>query len=82
MIIAISAEVSQLPVIFFDYLLSRINRQIEIMVLDKDDAVIFVKEILNANRIDQDGQCDFFPFEQKAIEGIASQLTQITPRKS
>ena len=46
MIIALSAEISQLAVLFFDYVLSRIHRQIELVVLDKDDAVAFVKEIL------------------------------------
>lgn len=81
MVIAISAEISTLPVLFFDYVLSRIHRQIELVVLDKDDAVSFVREILNSNRIDPAGETDFFPFEKEAIETIASQLTEITPRK-
>ncbi len=81
LMIAISAEVSQLPVLFFDYILSRIHRQIELVVLDKDDAVNFVHEILINNRVDPEGKNDFFPFEKTAIETIASQLTGITPRK-
>lgn len=81
MVIALSAEISQLAVLFFDYILSRIHRQIELVVLDKDDAVSFVREILQSNRIDPDGEGDFFPFEEAAIETIASQLTEITPRK-
>lgn len=80
-IIALSAEISQLAVLFFDYILGRIHRQIELAVLDKDDAVTFVREILNSNRIDPDGEKEFFPFEEAAIETIASQLTEITPRK-
>jgi hypothetical protein len=81
MIIALSAEISQLSVLFFDYILSRIHRQIELLVLDKNDAVGFVREILNTNRVDSDNEGDFFPFEQAAIETIVSQLTEITPRK-
>ncbi len=81
MVIALSAEISQLPVLFFDYILGRIHRQIELLGLNKDDAVIFVREIFNRNRISQDGREDFFPFEKGAIEAIASQLTEITPRK-
>lgn len=81
MIIALSAEISQLPVYFFDYILSRIHRQIELVVLDKDDAVNFVHEILFNNRINPEGINDFFPFEKAVVETIASQLTEITPRK-
>lgn len=81
MVIALSAEISTLSVLFMDYVLSRIQRLIELVVLDKNDAVAFVREILSTNRIDPDGDKDFFPFEEAAIETIASQLTEITPRK-
>lgn len=81
MVIALSAEISQLTVMFFDYILSRIQRQVELAVLDKSDAVNFVHEILINNRIDPEGKNDFFPFEKAVVETIASQLTEITPRK-
>ena len=81
LVIALSAEISQLPALFFDYILSRIHRQIELVGLDKEDAVTFVHEILNSNRVDADGEADYFPFEKAAIDAIASQLTEITPRK-
>lgn len=81
MIIALTSERAGIPVMFMDYVLTRINQQIELSVLDKTDAVNFVKEILDSNRVDQDGEDGFFPFEEGAIENIASQLTEITPRK-
>ena len=81
MVIALSAEISQLGVLFFDYVLRRIKRQIELVSLDKDDAVDFVGEILEQNRPKQKGKGGFFPFEQAAIDTIASQLTEITPAK-
>ena len=81
MVIAISAEISQLAVLFFDYVLRRIKRQIELVGLDKDDAVEFVREVLEKNRRDPNRDGDFFPFEEGAIDTIASQLTEITPAK-
>ena len=81
MIIALSAEVTQLHALFFDYVLRRIKRQIELITLDKDDAVEFVRAILENNRIDPDGEGVYFPFEKAAIDTIASQLTEITPAK-
>ncbi len=81
MVIALSAEISQLAVLFFDYVLRRIKRQIELVGLDKDDAVEFVKEILETNRNDTNGKRSYFPFERSAIDTIASQLTEITPAK-
>ena len=80
-IIALSAEISQFAVLFFDYVLRRINRQIELVGLDKDGAVEFVREILDQNRRDPDGHLECFPFERAAIETIAAQLTEITPAK-
>lgn len=81
MVIALSAEISQLAVLFFDYVLRRIKRQIELVGLDKNDAVQFVREILSRNRLDPEGDGEFFPFEEAAIEAITSQLTEITPAK-
>ena len=81
MVIAISAEISQLAAVFFDYVLRRITRQIELVGLGKDEAVEFVREILEKNRDDADGETGFFPFEKTAIDAIASQLPSITPAK-
>ena len=81
MVIALSAEISQLAVLFFDYVLRRIKRQIELVGLDKDDAVEFVRQLLETNRLDPESERDLFPFEETAIDTIASQLTEITPAK-
>lgn len=81
MVIALTAEISQFTILFFDYILSRIHRQIEMSILDKDHTVDFVLKILESNRLDDDGQCGYFPFERGAVETIASHLTEITPRK-
>jgi hypothetical protein len=82
LVLALTADVSELSTHFMDYILSRIQRQIELSMLDKDDAVEFVKEILKGNRVAKVAkQDDFFPFTEGAIESIAASLTEITPRK-
>lgn len=81
MVIALSAEIAEFSTIFEDYILSRIQRRIELSLLDKDDAVQFVVEIMDSSRVDPAGQTGAFPFEHNAIDAIASQLVEITPRK-
>lgn len=80
-VIALSAEIAEFTTIFEDYILSRIQKRIELHLLDKDDAVKFVVEILDKARIDPNGPTGAFPFELAAIEAVASQLVEITPRK-
>ena len=70
-----------MAVVFFDYVLRRITRQIELVGLGKGEAVEFVGEILEKNRRDPEGPGGFFPFERASIDVIASQLAGITPAK-
>ena len=81
MIIALTADVTELQTMFFDYVLSRIVRQIELPVLGQDEAVEFVQEILEQSRLDLDGERGFFPFERVAVENVAARIPEITPRK-
>src|SRR6266571_1116760 len=80
--IALSAEHSNMPAIFEEYILQRIQRQILLEQLGKDDAMEFVLQILETSRIKVDAsKKGYFPFEQAAIEAVVSQMRQITPRK-
>ena len=81
MIIALTADVTELHTMLFDYVLSRIIRQIELPPLGQDEAVEFVGEILEHNRIDLEAQGDYFPFERAAVENVAARIPEITPRK-
>ncbi|TPN59646.1 hypothetical protein FJ981_04560 [Mesorhizobium sp. B1-1-4] len=81
LVIALSAEIAELSSMFEDFILSRIQRQIELHLLDRDDAVEFVVAILDRWRVDPAGQGGPFPFERNSIEAITSQLVEITPRK-
>ena len=82
MIIALTADVTELQTMFFDYVLSRIVRQIELPPLGQDEAVEFVREILEYSRINPEGNRDYFPFERVAVEeNVAAKIPEITPRK-
>jgi hypothetical protein len=79
--IALSAEVAELPAIFYDYLLERIQRRIVLETLDKNGAVEFVKAILDENRLKPNHHNGYFPFDEAAVDAIAGSLVKITPRK-
>ena len=81
MIIALTADVTELQTMFFDYVLSRIVRQIELPLLGQDESVEFVKEILEYSRINPEGNRGYFPFERVAVENVAAKIPEITPRK-
>ena len=81
MIIALTADVTELQTMFFDYVLSRIVRQIELPLLGQDEAVEFVGEILEHSRINPEGHRGHFPFERAAVEDVAARIPEITPRK-
>jgi hypothetical protein len=61
--------------------LSRIQKRIELHLLDKNDASIFITAIMDNSRADPQGPNGAFPFEGSAIDAIVSQLVEITPRK-
>lgn len=81
MIIAFSAEITEFSAMFMDYILERIQRQIELGTLNVEDTIKFTYEILNSNRVNEDSKLEYFPFEESAIDAIVSNLTEITPRR-
>ncbi|QIK78379.1 hypothetical protein G7077_05120 [Sphingomonas piscis] len=80
-VIALSAEVAEFTTIFEDYILSRIQKRVELHLLDKTDASIFINAIMDNSRVDPSGPKGAFPFEPQAVDAIVSQLVEITPRK-
>ena len=81
LVIALSAEIAEFTSMFEEYILTRIGRRIELHLLDKDKAVEFVTAIMDRSRADENGPTGAYPFEESAIDAIASQLVEITPRK-
>jgi hypothetical protein len=78
--LGISAELSELSAYFLDYVLTRIDRTIELTQLDRDQAINFVQGMLASVRPDEENIDDFFPFEQQAIDHIIDSLGEMTPR--
>lgn len=82
LVCAATAEVTTLPNMFTDYVLSRLSRQIHFDLLDRSSAIDFVKNILSASRpINSNVTSEYFPFTEESINAIMSQLREITPRK-
>jgi hypothetical protein len=81
LVLAFTATAAELNVLFADYVLSRVSRQIKIDHLGIDDAKTFVRDILDANRTAIKGKKGYFPFTEDAVETIVSQIVSITPRK-
>jgi hypothetical protein len=76
-----TATSAEIGVLFADYVLSRVSKQIVLELLQPDEAKVFVKEILNSARVDDKKKKDYFPFEEAAVSTIVSQIVSITPRK-
>jgi len=76
-----TATSAEIGVLFADYVLSRVSKQIVLEYMQPEEAKNFVKEILNLARVDAKKKKDFFPFTEPAIEAVVSQIVSITPRK-
>ncbi len=76
-----TATSAEIGVLFAEYVLGRVTKQIVLDFLQPNEAKEFVKEILNTARIDQKKKRDYFPFTEDAIAAGVSQIVSITPRK-
>jgi hypothetical protein len=68
MILAFTATAAELPVLFAEYVLSRVSRQIVMELMDVDEAKEFVAKILDSERQDLKGKTGYFPFTEEAVE--------------
>jgi hypothetical protein len=78
-----TATSAEIGVLFADYVLSRVSKQIVLEYMQPHEAKTFVKEILNFARVDRKNKhrIDYFPFTEDAITAAVSQIVSITPRK-
>jgi hypothetical protein len=76
-----TATSAEIGVLFTEYVLSRVSRQIVLDFLQPAEAKEFVKEILNSARVNRIAKVDYFPFTEEAIDAGVSQIVSITPRK-
>jgi len=80
LVLAFTATAAELNILFAEYVLSRVNKQIVMKYLELEEAKYFVRDILDTARIDQKRK-GYIPFDEGAIEAIVSQIVSITPRK-
>jgi hypothetical protein len=76
-----TATSAEIGVLFADYVLSRVTKQIVLEYMQPSEAKDFVREILNIARVDSKKKKDYFPFTEQAIDTAVSQIVSITPRK-
>jgi hypothetical protein len=76
-----TATSAEIGVLFAEYVLSRVTKQIVFDFLQPDEAKLFIKEILNTARADGKKKGDYFPFTEEAVDTVVSQIVSITPRK-
>jgi len=81
MCLGFTATAAELNILFAEYVLSRVSRQIVMQLLDIDEAKNFVRDILDSARIDKSDNTGFYPFEEGAVQTVVSQIVSITPRK-
>lgn len=85
LVLGISAEQELLTTVFLEFVLSRMGRQIAFSVLDRNDAVQFAIEIMDAEPMrasrDDPTRMEAFPFTREALEAVLGEVTNRTPRK-
>lgn len=83
LVVAMSVVQEVVPMILTEYVLGRVNRQIEFAVLDKSAAASFAIKIMDEWRVDAtlEDQTGAFPFTPEAIDGLVGQISFRTPRK-
>jgi hypothetical protein len=81
MALAFTATAAELNILFAEYVLSRVSKQVSMQLLDLDEAKQFVKDILDSARLDKLKNSGYYPFDEGAIQAIVSQIVSITPRK-
>lgn len=81
LVLAFTATAAELNILFEEYVLSRVSKQIVMQLLDVDEAKTFVREILDSARPIGTSKVGYFPFEEGAVQTVVSQIVSITPRK-
>ncbi|WP_218187136.1 hypothetical protein [Pseudomonas sp. NBRC 111130] len=85
LVLALSAELEQLPTVFTEFVLSRMGRQIAFSPLDRQSAVDFAVGIMDSEQMristDDKSKLGAYPFTQAALEAVLGELADRTPRK-
>jgi hypothetical protein len=81
LVLAFTAAVSELTILFDPYLLSRTAKHLKMELLSNEEAADFVREMLDSSRPQPGEKLGNIPFTADAIESIVSRMVSITPRQ-
>jgi hypothetical protein len=80
LILAFTAAVSELTILFDPYLLTRTSKHLKMELLSNEEAKEFVQEMLESTRVTPGKKLGFLPFTDSAVDAIVSRMVSITPR--
>ena len=80
-VLAFTASVAQVSLLFDEWVISRVSRQIVMQTLPQQEAKDFIAGILQHDRSTVPEADLFRPFDEGAIDSIVSQMSSITPRR-
>ena len=80
-VLAFTASVATVSLMFDEWVLDRVSRQINMQTLPQNEAKEFIAGILQHERVDPNEPDVFRPFDEGAIDAIVSQMSSITPRR-
>ena len=82
LVLGFTATSAELNILFEEYVLSRVTRQIILDFLKPEEAKEFIVALLDYARIDDSKKKKgFYPFTEDATESVVAQVVSITPRK-
>lgn len=80
-VLGFTASVASVSLLFDEWVLSRVSRQIAMQTLPQHEAKDFIKGILNFDRAIKPEPKPYRPFDEGAIDSVVSQMNSITPRR-
>lgn len=80
-VLAFTASVAQVSLLFDEWVVSRVSKQIVMKTLPQQEAKEFILGILEHDRVEKPEKEPFRPFDENAIDTIVSQMSSITPRR-
>lgn len=81
LVLASTASVASITMLFDEWVISRVSKQILLRTLPQQDAKDFVAGILKHERMEESEPEPFRPFTESAIDSVVSQMSAITPRR-
>jgi hypothetical protein len=80
-VLASTSSVANVSLLFDEWVISRVSKQIVLQTLPQQEAKDFVAGILNHERVSNPESDPFRPFTESAVDSIVAQMSAITPRR-